>query len=144
MTGRKYSLPALVSNILIFLVVIGTLISINMEISDLQNAPPPADGVDMSGLSIGILTVLVVLILIYGGVVLVNLILKIAHVASDAWGFAIPCLIIDLVVLVANGALAVNSVNESGVTGIAIGGGLVILSLVSIGSNVLSIAKRDE
>lgn len=144
MTGRKYSLPALVSNILIFLVVLGTLVSINMEISDLQNAPPPADGVDMSGLSIGILTVLVVLILIYGGVVLVNLILKIAHVASDAWGFAIPCLIIDLVVLVANGALAVNAVNESGVTGIAIGGGLVILSLVSICSNVLSIAKRDE
>lgn len=144
MTGRKYSLPALVSNILIFLVVLGTLVSINMEISDLQNAPPPADGVDMSGLSIGILTILVVLILIYGGVVLVNLILKIAHVASDAWGFAIPCLIIDLVVLVANGALAVNAVNESGVTGIALGGGLVILSLVSICSNVLSIAKRDE
>ena len=144
MTGRKYSLPALVSNILIFLVVLGTLVSINMEISDLQNAPPPADGVDMSGLSIGILTILVILILIYGGVVLVNLILKIAHVASDAWGFAIPCLIIDLVVLVANGALAVNAVNESGVTGIALGGGLVILSLVSICSNVLSIAKRDE
>lgn len=144
MTGRKYSLPALVSNILIFLVVLGTLVSINMEISDLQNAPPPADGVDMSGLSVGILTILVVLILIYGGVVLVNLILKIAHVASDAWGFAIPCLIIDLVVLVANGALAVNAVNESGVTGIALGGGLVILSLVSICSNVLSIAKRDE
>lgn len=144
MTGRKYSLPALVSNILIFLVVLGTLVSINMEISDLQNAPPPADGVDMSGLSIGILTVLVVLILIYGGVVLVNLILKIAHVASDAWGFAIPCLIIDLAVLVANGALAVNAVNESGVAGIALGGGLVILSLVSICSNVLSIAKRDE
>ena len=144
MTGRKYSLPALVSNILIFLVVLGTLVSINMEISDLQNAAPPADGVDMSGLSIGILTILVVLILIYGGVVLVNLILKIAHVASDAWGFAIPCLIIDLVVLVANGALAVNAVNESGVTGIALGGGLVILSLVSICSNVLSIAKRDE
>ena len=144
MTGRKYSLPALVSNILIFLVVLGTLVSINMEISDLQNAPPPADGVDMSGLSIGILTILVILILIYGGVVLVNLILKITHVASDAWGFAIPCLIIDLVVLVANGALAVNAVNESGVTGIALGGGLVILSLVSICSNVLSIAKRDE
>jgi hypothetical protein len=144
MTGRKYSLPALVSNILIFLVVLGTLVSINMEISDLQNAPPPADGVDMSGLSIGILTILVVLILIYGGVVMVNLILKIAHVASDAWGFAIPCLIIDLVVLVANGALAVNAVNESGVAGIAVGGGLVILSLVSICSNILSIAKRDE
>ena len=144
MTGRKYSLPALVSNILIFLVVLGTLVSINMEISDLQNAPPPADGVDMSGLSVGILTILVVLILIYGGVVLVNLILKIAHVASDAWGFAIPCLIIDIVVLFANGALAVNAVNESGVTGIALGGGLVILSLVSICSNVLSIAKRDE
>ena len=144
MTGRKCSLPALVSNILIFLVVLGTLISINMEISDLQNAPPPADGVDMSGLSVGILTILVVLMLIYGGVVMVNLILKIAHVASDAWGFAIPCLIIDLVVLVANGALAVNAVNESGVAGIALGGGLVILSLVSICSNVLSIAKRDE
>jgi hypothetical protein len=144
MTGRKYSLPALVSNILIFLVVLGTLVSINMEISDLQNAPPPADGVDMSGLSIGILTILVVLILIYGGVVMVNLILKIAHVASDAWGFAIPCLIIDLAVLVANGALAVNAVNESGVTGIALGGGLVMLSLVSICSNILSIAKRDE
>jgi hypothetical protein len=144
MTGRKYSLPALVSNILIFLVVLGTLVSINMEISDLQNAPPPADGVDMSGLSIGILTILVVLMLIYGGVVLVNLILKIAHVALDAWGFAIPCLIIDLAVLVANGALAVSAVNESGVTGIALGGGLVILSLVSICSNVLSIAKRDE
>jgi hypothetical protein len=144
MTGRKYSLPALVSNVLIFLVVLGTIVSINMEISNLQNAPPLADGVDMSGLSIGILTILVVLILIYGGVVMVNLILKIAHVASDAWGFAIPCLIIDLVVLVANGALAVNAVNESGVAGIAVGGGLVILSLVSICSNILSIAKRDE
>ena len=144
MTGRKYSLPALVSNILIFLVVLGTLVSINMEISDLQNAPPPADGVDMSGLSVGILTILVVLMLIYGGVVMVNLILKIAHVASDAWGFAIPCLIIDLVVLVANGAFAVNAVNESGVTGITLGGGLVILSLVSICSNILSVAKRNE
>lgn len=144
MTGRKYSLPALVSNILIFLVVIGTLISMNMEISDLQNAPPPTDGVDMSGLSIGILTILVVLVLIYGGVILVNLILKIAHVASDAWGFAIPCLIIDLAALVVNGALAVNAVNESGVTGIALGGGLVILSLISICSNILSIAKRNE
>lgn len=144
MTGRKYSLPALVSNILIFLVVLGTLVSINMEISDLQNAPPPADGVDMSGLSIGILTILVVLMLIYGGVVMFNLVLKIAHVASDAWGFVIPCLIIDLVVLVANGALAVNAVNESGVTGIALGGGLVILSLVSICSNILSVAKRNE
>jgi hypothetical protein len=98
----------------------------------------------MSGLSIGILTILVVLMLIYGGVVMVNLILKIAHVALDAWGFAIPCLIIDLAVLVANGALAVNAVNESGVTGIAVGGGLVILSLVSICSNILSIAKRNE
>ena len=144
MTGRKYSLPALVSNILIFLVVLGTLISMNMEISDLQNAPPPTEGVDMSGLSAGILTILVVLVLIYGGVILVNLILKIAHVASDGWGFAIPCLIIDLAALVVNSALAVNAVNESGVTGIALGGGLVILSLISICSNILSIAKRNE
>lgn len=144
MTGRKYSLPALVSNILIFLVVIGTLFSINMEISDLQNAPPPAEGADMSGLSIGILTIIAIFVMIYGGVVLVNLILKIAHVASDGWGFAIPCLIIDLAALVINGALTVSAVKESGVTGIALGGGLVMLSLVSICSNILSIAKRNE
>jgi hypothetical protein len=45
---------------------------------------------------------------------------------------------------VVNSALAVNAVNESGVTGIALGGGLVILSLISICSNILSIAKRNE
>ncbi len=144
MTGRKYSLPALISNILIFLVVLGSLISINMEIAELQNAPPPAEGADLSGLSIGILTIIAVFAMIYGGVILLNLLLKVAHVASDKWGFAIPCLLVDLLMLLVNGALMINGINETGVEGIALGGGMVILTLVSICSNALSIAKRNE
>ena len=142
MSGRKYSVPSLVANLLIFVVIIGILISIGADISEIENQPP-SDGVDLSGLSIAILTIVAILVLIYGGIILVVLALKIAHVATDKWGFAIPCLIIDLVVFVINAALVISAVSENGVGGIALGGGLVILSVVSIASNVLSIAKRD-
>lgn len=143
MTKRKYSIPALVANIVTFLIILATLFSINSEIAEIKNAPP-SEGVDLSGLSVGILGIIAVFAMIYGGVVFLNVFLKTLQVIFDKWGFSVPCIIIDLLMLAVSLALCINAVNEGGVDGIAVGGGLVVLTLVSVCSNVLSIAKRNE
>lgn len=143
MTKRKYSIPALVANVVTLLIILATLFSINSEIAEIKNAPP-SEGVDLSGLSVGILGIIAVFAMIYGGVVFLNVFLKTLQVIFDKWGFSVPCIIIDLLMLAVSLALCINAVNEGGVDGIAVGGGLVVLTLVSVCSNVLSIAKRNE
>ena len=140
---KKHSVISLISSLLLLVFVIGALISINGEIVSIQNAPP-GEGVDLSGLSIGILSVIAVFAVIYGGVVLLGALLKLAQTASGRWGFAIPSIILDLPVLAVNGALLINGVNEGEVSGIALSALLVVASLVAIISSGRSIALRDE
>lgn len=140
---KKHSLISLISSLLLLVFAIGSLISINGEIVAIQNAPP-GEGVDLSGLSIGILTIIAIFVMIYGGVALIGAILKLIQTASGAWGFAILTIAFDVILLLANGALLVNGINEGNIASIALSALLVIVSLVAIISSGRSITLRDE
>ena len=140
---KKHSLISLVASILLLVFAVGSLISINGEITAIQNAPP-SEGVDLSGLSIGILTIIAIFVMIYGGVALIGAILKLIQTASGAWGFAILTIAFDVILLLVNGALLVNGINEGETLGIALPALLAVTSLVAIISSGRSIALRDE
>jgi hypothetical protein len=134
---------SLVAGLLLLVFAIGSLISINGEIVAIQNAPP-GEGIDLSGLSVGILTVIAIFAAIYGGIALLGVVLKLVQTVSGMWGFAIPAIILDLPLLLTNGALLVNGMNEGNVASIALSALLVIVSLVAIISSGRSITLRDE
>ncbi len=140
---KKHSLISLISSLLLLVFAVGSLISINGEIVAIKNAPP-GEGIDLSGLSIGILTIIAIFVAIYGGVALLGVILRLVQTASGMWGFAIPSIILDLPLLFVNGALLVNGINEGETLGIAVSALLVVISLVGIISSGRSIALRDE
>jgi hypothetical protein len=140
---KKHSLISLVAGLLLLVFAIGSLISINGEIVAIQNAPP-GEGIDLSGLSVGILTVIAIFAAIYGGIALLGVVLKLVQTVSGMWGFAIPAIILDLPLLLTNGALLVNGINEGNITSIALSALLVIVSLVAIISSGRSITLRDE
>jgi hypothetical protein len=140
---KKHSLISLVASLLLLVFAIGSLISINGEIVAIQNAPP-SEGIDLSGLSVGILTVIAIFAAIYGGIALLGVVLKLVQTVSGMWGFAIPAIILDLTLLLTNGALLVNGINEGNITSIALSALLVIVSLVAIISSGRSITLRDE
>ena len=140
---KKHSLISLVASLLLLVFAIGSLISINGEIVAIQNAPP-GEGIDLSGLSIGILTVIAIFAAIYGGIALLGAVLKLIQTVSGMWGFAIPSIILDLPLLLTNGALLVNGINEGDIASIALSALLVIVSLVAIISSGRSITLRDE
>ena len=140
---KKHSLISLVSSLLLLVFAIGSLISINGEIVAIQNAPP-GEGIDLSGLSVGILTVIAIFAAIYGGIALLGVVLKLVQTVSGMWGFAIPAIILDLPLLLTNGALLVNGINEGNIASIALSALLVIVSLVAIISSGRSITLRDE
>lgn len=140
---KKHSLISLISSLLLLVFAIGSLISINGEIVAIQNAPP-SEGIDLSGLSIGILTVIAIFAAIYGGIALLGAVLKLVQAVSGMWGFAIPAIILDLPLLLTNGALLVNGINEGNIASIALSALLVIVSLVAIISSGRSITLRDE
>jgi hypothetical protein len=140
---KKHSLISLVASLLLLVFAIGSLISINGEIVAIQNAPP-GEGIDLSGLSVGILTVIAIFAAIYGGIALLGVVLKLVQTVSGMWGFAIPAIILDLPLLLTNGALLVNGINEGNITSIALSALLVIVSLVAIISSGRSITLRDE
>ena len=143
MGNKKYSLLSMVSSLLLLIFAIGSLVSINIDIVAVQNAPP-AEGLDFRGLSIGLMTIIAVLILIYGAISLVSAILKIIETATGLWGFAIPAIILDLVLLVANGALLVNAVNEGDAVGMILPVSVTIVSLFSIIMSGRAVATRNE
>lgn len=140
---KKHSLISLISSLLLLVFAIGSLISINGEIVAIQNAPP-GEGVDLSGLSVGILTVIAIFAAIYGGIALLGVVLKLVQTVSGMWGFAIPAIVLDLPLLLTNGALLVNGINEGNIASIALSALLVIVSLVAIISSGRSITLRDE
>ena len=143
MGTKKYSLLSLVSNLLLVIFAAFAAFSINAEIVAVQNAPP-VDGLDFRGLSIGLLSIIAVLALIYGGIALVNVILKGIQLVTGLWGFAIPCIIFEVLLLLLNGLLLVSSVSEGVSLDMAIPLVLVVVSLFSIIMNGRSIATRDE
>jgi hypothetical protein len=140
---KKHSLISLVASLLLLVFAVGSLISINGEIVVIQNAPP-SEGIDLSGLSVGILTVIAIFTAIYGGIALLGVVLKLVQTVSGMWGFAIPAIILDLPLLLTNGALLVNGINEGNIASIALSALLVIVSLVAIISSGRSITLRDE
>ena len=143
MGTKKYSLLSLVSNLLLVIFAAFAAFSINAEIVAVQNAPP-VDGLDFRGLSIGLLSIIAVLALIYGGIALINVILKGIQLVTGLWGFAIPCIIFEVLLLLLNGLLLVSSVSEGVNLDMAIPLVLVVVSLFSIIMNGRSIATRDE
>ena len=143
MGNKKYSLLSMVSSIVLLIFAIGSLVSINLDIAAVQNAPP-AEGLDFRGLSVGLMTIVAVLALIYGGICLISAILKLVEAASGLWGFAIPAIILDLVILVANGALLVNAVNEGSAMGMILPLVVTVISLFSIIMSGRSVATRNE
>ncbi len=142
MGNKKYALISLVSNFLLMIFAVGSLIGINLEVSKIKNSPP-VDGIDLRGLSVGILGIIASLLLIYGGVVLINLLLKAAHLGTGKWGFAIPCVILDVLLTVANTAILIGTVNEGEALSIAFLGVITAASILSIMMNGRSIATRN-
>jgi hypothetical protein len=143
MGNKKYSLLSMVSSFLLLIFAIGSLVSINIDIAEVQNAPP-AEGLDFRGLSVGLMTVVAVLTLIYGGIGLISALLKAVQSASGLWGFAIPAIFLDVVILVANGALLVNAVNEGELIGMIVSAAITLISFFSIAMSGKSIASRNE
>lgn len=143
MGNKKYSLLSMVSSLLLLIFAIGSLVSINVDIVAVQNAPP-VEGLDFRGLSVGLMTVMAVIVLIYGAVSLISTVLKLIQTASGLWGFAIPAIILDLTLLVANGALLVNAVNEGVATGMILPAAVTVLSLFSIVMSGRAVATRNE
>lgn len=143
MGNKKYSLLSMVSSLLLLIFAIGSLVSINVDIVAVQNAPP-AEGLDFRGLSVGLMTVMAVIVLIYGAVSLISAVLKLIQTASGLWGFAIPAIILDLALLVANGALLVNAVNEGVATGMILPAAVTVLSLFSVVMSGRAVATRNE
>lgn len=143
MGNKKYSLLSMVSSFLLLIFAIGSLVSINIDIAAVQNAPP-AEGLDFRGLSVGLMTVVAILALIYGGIGLISALLKAVQSASGLWGFVIPAIILDVVLLVANGALLVNSVNEGELIGMIVSAAITLISFFSIAMSGKSIASRNE
>jgi hypothetical protein len=143
MGNKKYSLLSMVSSIILLVFAIGSLVSINLDIVAAQNAPP-VEGLDFRGLSIGLMTVVAVLALIYGGICLVSAILKLVQTASGLWGFAIPAIILDLVVLVANGALLVSAVGGGEQMSVILSAAVTVISLFSIIMSGKSVAARND
>ena len=143
MGNKKYSLLSMVSSLLLLIFAIGSLVSINIDIVAVQNAPP-AEGLDFRGLSVGLMTIIAVLLLIYGAVSLVSAILKLIQSASGLWGFAIPAIILDLVLLVANGALLVNAVNQGVALDMILPAAVTLVSLISVITSGRAIATRNE
>jgi hypothetical protein len=90
------------------------------------------------------MTVMAVIVLIYGAVSLISAVLKLIQTASGLWGFAIPAIILDLLLLVANGALLVNAVNEGAATGMILPAAVTVLSLFSIVMSGRAVATRNE
>lgn len=143
--ARKHAIPSIIANVIYLLISAFSLVSINLEIKDLENLPPPESGVDMSGLSIGILKIVAIFILIYVGVVVLNLILKVMQAIFSAWGFAIPCILIDLLLLVISGALLVNAVsNDQSPMGLIFASVMSLVGIWSIVANVKTMVHRNE
>ena len=143
--ARKHAIPSIIANVIYLLISAFSLVSINLEIKDLENLPPPESGVDMSGLSIGILKIVAIFILIYVGIVVLNLILKLMQAIFSAWGFAIPCILIDLLLLVISGALLVNAVsNDPSPMGLIFASVMSLVGIWSIVANVKTMVHRNE
>ncbi len=140
--SRKHAIPSIFANLLYLFFVLLTLFSINSDISDVLNSPPPTEGIDTRPLSVGLMKIVAIFVLIYGGVVVLNLLLKAMQAIFDAWGFAIPCFLVELVILLVNGALLVGAVTEPNPLGIAAGAVLVIFSIVSFVANVKTVRDR--
>ena len=142
--ARKYSIPSIISNLIYLLFSVFALISINMDIARTENLPPPESGIDTRQLSIGIMKIVAIFVLIYAGVVLVNLILKSMQAIFDKWVFAIPCILLDVLLLIVNGAVAVSSITEPSPIGIFLGAIMVIAAIWSIVANVKTMVHRNE
>ena len=142
--ARKYSIPSIISNLIYLLFSVFALISINMDIAKTENLPPPESGIDTRQLSIGIMKIVAIFVLIYAGVVLVNLILKSMQAIFDKWGFAIPCILLDVLLLIVNGAVAVSSITEPSPIGIFLGAIMVIAAIWSIVANAKTMVHRNE
>ena len=141
MGNKKYALISLFSNLFLLLFAVCALVGINIEVAAVQSAPP-TEGLDFRGLSIGILTIFAVLILIYGGIVLINVILGSLQLGTGKWGFAIPSLIIGIILLIANLLFLIAAVNDGGLATMLIAVPVVVASLASLIANGRSIATR--
>lgn len=142
MGNKKYALISLFSNLFLLLFAVCALVGINIEVAAVQSAPP-TEGLDFRGLSIGILTIFAALILIYGGVVLINVILGSLQLGTGKWGFAIPSLVIGIILLIANLLFLITAVNDGGLTTMLIAVPVAVASLASLIANGRSIATRD-
>lgn len=143
MGNKKYSLLSMVSSVFIVVFAIGSLVSINIDIAAAQNAPP-VEGLDFRDLSIGLMTVMAVLALIYGGISLVGAILKLVHALSELWGFTIPAMILDFVLLMVNVALLVNATGEGDVWSGILSFAVTMISVFSMIMSGKSIAMRNK
>ena len=141
MGNKKYALISLFTNLFLLLFAVCALVGINIEVAAVQSAPP-TEGLDFRGLSIGILTIFAVLILIYGGIVLINVILGSLQLGTGKWGFAIPSLIIGIILLIANLLFLIAAVNDGGLATMLIAVPVVVASLASLIANGRSIATR--
>ena len=142
--ARKYSIPSIISNLIYLLFSAFALISINMDIARTENLPPPESGIDTRQLSIGIMKIVAIFVLIYAAVAFINLLLKSMQAAFGKWGFAIPCILLDVLLLIVNGAVAVSSITEPSPIGIFLGAVIVIAAIWSIVANVKTMVHRNE
>ena len=140
MSDKKYSKVSLISNLILFFVAASALILVIVKLYEASRIPPE----ELFGLYIGIMVIFAIVLSLYGALVFVNVIFGEIHAATGKWGFAIPCILLDVLILSVDGLLASVFVQDGSFLFVAICAAFALLSLVSLGANVLSVLKRGR
>lgn len=126
----------------LILVGLGAIFAIatQLNIDDVKQQPENDLG---TALGVGIMAVLVILSAIYAAIGVIPIILKVIHIFADSKAPAIICLLFDVAYILINGALVLSELSaaDPAITGIAVFGGLLLVSLIAFITNIASIKE---
>ncbi len=138
--SKKYSVFSLVISLLMLLASLAFLIYVNVEISSIES-----NGGDFSGLAIAVLMIFAIPVAFYGAISLLASILKLLGTCLDAWGFAVPALLLDLALTAVGGYFTYSVLTNSAETAeLLISALLILIPAAALLSDCIWIAKRDE
>lgn len=142
--NRKFSIINLVIYLALFVVHVIFIGGVKADIGEITGGVTDG-GPNYAGLVIGVGLVLAILILtVCEAVMIINIILKVLQISFDKWGFSVPSIVLDSLLILWTGMITISYL--SGVGGyIAVI--CVALFVVEIGALILecaSISKRNE
>lgn len=140
--NRKFSIINLVIYLALFVVHVIFIGGVKSDIGDITGGV--ADSPNYAGLVLGVGLILAIAILtVCGAVMIINIILKTLQISFDKWGFSVPSIALDSLLLLWTGTVTMSYL--SGVGGY-IAAICVALFIVEVGALVFecaSIVKRN-